>query len=199
MPGKRKPAPSDGDIIPRIEARADTGERGVANHGYDTDLVLWAEDQARALREAARTSSNHTIDWENVAEEIEALGRSEHSSLANYIGTVIEHLARLEASPASEPRIKWQETILRTRRDIQRLLKNNPGLVSGIDNVIEEEHAAALELVSRVLALYDETPLVPVHDLQYTTEQVLENWWPPPGHRPETEPRPTGARRRRRQ
>jgi uncharacterized protein DUF29 len=38
---------------------------------YDQDLVLWAEEQGRALRAAARAGWNAPIDWENVAEEIE--------------------------------------------------------------------------------------------------------------------------------
>ena len=74
MAEKRKP--DDGGIIDHIEARADTGERHVIDHGYNTDLARWAEGQAAALRAAAGTSSNQSIDWENVAEEIEALGKS---------------------------------------------------------------------------------------------------------------------------
>ena len=64
-------------IIPYMEARADTGGVGVISRGYNDDLVLWAEDQAFALRNAARVVPNLAIDWENIAEEIEALGRSE--------------------------------------------------------------------------------------------------------------------------
>jgi hypothetical protein len=65
-----KHTPTDGGgIIARIEARADTGERRVIDHGYNTDLARWAENQAAALRAAAGTSSDQSIDWENVAEE----------------------------------------------------------------------------------------------------------------------------------
>ena len=87
---------------------------------------MWAEGQAHALRVAAATASNLGVDWANVAEEIEAVARSERSALANNIATVIEHLAKLEASPAIEPRIGWQETILRARATIQELLETSP-------------------------------------------------------------------------
>ena len=46
------------------------------DQGYDTDLALWAESQARALRAASRASTNLPIDWENVAEEIVSSGQS---------------------------------------------------------------------------------------------------------------------------
>jgi len=74
---------------------------------YDTDLLLWSEEQARALRAAAREGSNAPIDWEHVAEEIESLGAAERRALASHIGTVIEHLLKLQASPATAPERGW--------------------------------------------------------------------------------------------
>ena len=44
---------------------------------YDQDLVAWSHQQAAALRAAARTGSDQLVDWENLAEEIEDLGRSQ--------------------------------------------------------------------------------------------------------------------------
>ena len=63
---------------------------------YDQDLVLWSEEQGRALRAAAGAGWNAPIDWENVAEEIESLGRSERHALASHIALVIEHLLNLQ-------------------------------------------------------------------------------------------------------
>jgi hypothetical protein len=34
----------------------------MSHSGYEDDLALWAEDQARALRKAARSASNLSID-----------------------------------------------------------------------------------------------------------------------------------------
>jgi hypothetical protein len=42
---------------------------------YDQDLYAWSEDQARLLK--ARSSAG--LDWDNLAEEIRTLGRSERS------------------------------------------------------------------------------------------------------------------------
>jgi hypothetical protein len=60
-------------------------------------------EQARMLRAAADAGWNAPIDWVNVAEEIESLGRSERHARVSHIGIVIEHLLKLQASPATEP------------------------------------------------------------------------------------------------
>jgi Domain of unknown function DUF29 len=44
---------------------------------YERDFVAWTEEQAARIRAAAGTQLNLPIDWENVAEEIESLGRSD--------------------------------------------------------------------------------------------------------------------------
>ena len=76
---------------------------------YDTDTVLWSERQADLLRRvAAGERVNDQVDWENVAEEIDSAGRSQRLALASYVGLVLEHLMKLEASPAIEPRRGWR-------------------------------------------------------------------------------------------
>jgi hypothetical protein len=151
------------------------------NDLYDTDLLQWSEHQAGLLRRraAGELINEAELDWPHVAEEIEALGKSERSALASRIGTIIEHLAKLETSPALAPRIGWQETVLRARADIDEILDSSPSLRPTLDAVVARQHLRALRLVASVLALYGETPRVPLDGLQYRTEQVLGPWLPP--------------------
>jgi len=148
------------------------------NHLYDTDLARWSEQQAALLRRraAGELINDAEFDWPNVAEEIEVLGRSERSALASRIATIIEHLARLVVSPATEPRAGWQETILRARADIEDILKSNPSLRPTLDAVVAHQHA--LRLVEGVMSLYDETPRIPLEGIRYQTDQVLGPWLP---------------------
>src|SRR5262249_9612563 len=67
---------------------------------YDEDFLVWSRQQAKALRSAARGSSNQTLDWQNLAEEIEDLGKRERRELASRVSTIIEHLIKLARSPA---------------------------------------------------------------------------------------------------
>jgi hypothetical protein len=150
----------------------------MADHGYDTDLVLWAEDQARALRDAASAASNLPIDWENVAEEIEALGKNQSRELASRISTVLIHLLKLQVSPAIEPRAAWRETVREQRSGIDRVLADAPSLRRTIAVVIQDELAGARERVQDALADYREQPRVDIAQVGFTEEQVVGRWFP---------------------
>ena len=77
---------------------------------YDEDFVRWTEEQAAALRRAkslpagGRGRSSLALDWENLAEEIESLGKSDRRELRSQITRILRHLLKLEFSPAAEPR-----------------------------------------------------------------------------------------------
>src|SRR6266481_4957529 len=69
---------------------------------YDEDIVAWSKQQAEALRSAAHAGSNLQLDWENLAEEIEDLGVSQRSAVGSYVMRIIQHLVKLDHSPAVE-------------------------------------------------------------------------------------------------
>jgi len=145
---------------------------------YDQDLVLWSEEQARALRAAANEGWNAPIDWEHVAEEIESLGRSERHALASHIGVVIEHLLKLQASPATDPARGWRDTIRRARGEIERLLEESPSLRREVAGLIGRETPRARALVGANFRDYDEQPLADIDAVTYTEAQVLGDWLP---------------------
>jgi Domain of unknown function DUF29 len=66
---------------------------------YDRDFVLWTEEQAAALRRAK--ASNLPLDWENLAEEIESLGKSDRREIASQIRRILHHLLKMEDRSAS--------------------------------------------------------------------------------------------------
>ena len=89
---------------------------------YDTDFVLWSEQQAALLRRmAVGLPINAAPDWDNIAEEIESLGKSDRRELINRIVVLLDHLMRL-ASPAHDPRRGWRSTVAEQRRRIAQLL-----------------------------------------------------------------------------
>jgi hypothetical protein len=147
---------------------------------YDTDVLSWSEHQGALLRRrAAGELVNDTdLDWPNIAEEIESLGRSERSALRSHIATVIEHLIKLQASPATDPRNGWKETINRARDDIERALVDSPSMRGLIGKMIADETARSARLVARSLALYAEQPRLDIAALTFTEDQVLGDWFP---------------------
>lgn len=145
---------------------------------YRTDLALWAAQQAGALRSAARERHNVPVDWENVAEEIESLGASERRALASHVRTVVEHLMKLEASPAADPRNGWIATILRARDDIEEVLRASPSLRREVAAIIERQVIQSRRVVRLELSQWDEAARVDFGRLTYKEDQVLGDWLP---------------------
>ena len=145
---------------------------------YDQGLVLWSDEQARALRAAANTGWNAPIDWENVAEEIESLGRSDRRALASHIAVVIEHLLKLQRSAAVEPARGWKDTIRRARNEIERLLAESPSLRRDIVALVTKELPRARTMAHANFQDYGEQRLIDIGKVAYTEDQVLGDWMP---------------------
>ncbi len=142
---------------------------------YDEDFLLWTEREAGLLRTAARRS-NEPLDWDNLVEEVESLGRSQVTELRRRIGRIIEHLLKPEFSPAMEPRRGWAESVLRQRREVARLLEGSPSLRPRLPEIVSDEAEGTAELVATILEGYDEPAAagtVRAHGGRYTVEQVL--------------------------
>jgi hypothetical protein len=147
---------------------------------YDTDILNWSEHQADLLRRraAGELVNEAELDWPNIAEEIESLGQSERSKLRNLIGTVIEHLIKLQASPAIEPRNGWKETIDRARDDIDLLMQDSPSLRRFVVSMIADGTRRSGRRAARSLERFGEQPRVEIDSLAFTEDQVLGDWFP---------------------
>ena len=150
---------------------------------YDTDFYDWTQEQSRRLREAASERINLPIDWENVAEEIESLGKSDLREVVSHLARVIEHLLKLEYSPAVEPRRGWSESVNHHRGDVELRLAQSPSLRP----CLQREFATCWRL-GRRYALDSlasdgiEETIVP-KKAPYTVEQVLDlDWFPTNRH-----------------
>jgi len=147
---------------------------------YDTDIMVWSEQQAGLLRRraAGELVNEAELDWLNVAEEIESLGKAAVRELANRVSTILIHLMKLQASPAIDPRIGWFETVREQRDELERLLKDAPSLRRTVPAVINEELGRARKRVRAALADYDEQPCADLDSLMFTEDQVLSDWFP---------------------
>lgn len=90
---------------------------------YEQDVVAWAEQQARLLREGRFEQ----LDIEHIAEEIEDVGKSEQRELANPMALLLSHLIKWQRQ--SERRgASWEISIRNQRRGISRRLEETPSL-----------------------------------------------------------------------
>lgn len=90
---------------------------------YDADFYTWAMDQA----DAARRRSANEMDWDNLAEELETLGRSEKRELYSRYVILLHHLLKWRYQPKRRSR-SWEVSIRNARDDLDRHMRDNPGL-----------------------------------------------------------------------
>jgi hypothetical protein len=148
---------------------------------YDQDFVAWSKQQAEALRSAARSGANQSLDWENLAEEIEDLGKSARRELQSQIRRIVRHLLELQYSPAKEPRRGWAESIVDARAEIEDLLEVSPSLRTGLDRDVERQTQRGINLALRDLGRQQEidpAATARMRATSYTEEQILGDWFP---------------------
>jgi Domain of unknown function DUF29 len=102
---------------------------------YDDDILLWSEQQAAAIRRlsAGRLVPND-LDIENVAEEIESVGRSELAALESYIVQIFVHLMKLRAEPAG-PLRHWRSEIVAFHGSMMRRFAPSMRQRIGLDDL----------------------------------------------------------------
>jgi hypothetical protein len=148
---------------------------------YDEDFVAWTEQQAEALRAAAQGGTNQPLDWGNLAEEIESLGKSDRRELRSQIYRIIRHLAKLEFSLATEPRGGWRESVRDGRKQAELVLADSPSLKPQLDQFVSEESPGATKRAVADLGEFGEVDPATQRALgqtRYTVDQVLGDWFP---------------------
>ena len=105
---------------------------------YETDAYTWALRQSDALRRRAVEE----IDWDNVAEEIESVGKTEARELESRLRVLLLHLLKWRHQPEGRCR-SWQASIVVQRDDISRHLAENPGLKPRRDELLSASYRAA--------------------------------------------------------
>ena len=92
---------------------------------YDGDYYGWTQQQAAHLRRGRMDR----VDLENLAEEIEPLGKSQESELSSRYKVLCLHLLKQIVQPQRDDR-SWEATIAEQRASIAVNLRKNPGLKS---------------------------------------------------------------------
>ena len=90
---------------------------------YECDYYTWALVNAAAIRERRLED----VDLDNVAAEIEDLGKSQESALEGHLKVLLLHLLKLQYQPRRTTR-SWQLTVKEQRLALRKVLRRNPGL-----------------------------------------------------------------------
>lgn len=75
---------------------------------YDCDFVGWTEAQAERLRRLARGERVNDVDWDNLIEEVEALGRTELRAVVSLMQRALEHGMKIVGYPGNPAERHWR-------------------------------------------------------------------------------------------
>lgn len=140
---------------------------------YNHDFYAWTQQQAALLRD----QKTPALDYANLAEEIESLGRSEKRELGNRLHILVMHLLKWRYQPQGHAEShSWEDTIWHQRTQIMLLLEESPSLRREIPVRLARHYPLARRDAAREtrlpLATFPETCL-------WTVEQILhEDFWP---------------------
>ena len=105
---------------------------------YERDFYSWLMEQARLLREGRWEA----VDRENLAEEIESLGREQFNKLESALRVLLIHILKWDHQPARRSR-SWTLSIREQRLELEDVLADNPGLRPRIAEALARAHRKA--------------------------------------------------------
>ena len=138
---------------------------------YEADYWAWTQQQAEALRKR----SGNELDWDLLAQELDALGATEERELRSRYIVLIAHLPKWAFQLERRSR-SWTNTIATQRDDIAMHLRRNPGLKGNEEETFLGAYANARRQASTEADLdLDIFPAAP----PFSKEQAKDEDWLP--------------------
>jgi Domain of unknown function DUF29 len=150
---------------------------------YEEDFYAWTRDQAKALRRLADQSWNGPLDLLHLAEEVEDLGMQARNAVRSQLERAIEHLLKLEYSPAVDPRAGWLNSVDDARARIEDAM--TPTIRRDAKAVLSTLYDRARRRVARDLAARgeaDAAQALPAACPYAFNDLLADEWWPANRH-----------------
>ena len=108
----------------------------------DDDFYAWLLDQATLLRSRRFNS----VEWDAVAEELEAMAAKERRDLVGQLRTVLTHLLKWQYSAARRSESSWRDSIVRARQDAMEILDDSRTLKNELPTHVNKAYRQARSL-----------------------------------------------------
>nr|VFJ92292.1 MAG: protein of unknown function DUF29 [Candidatus Kentron sp. H]VFJ93209.1 MAG: protein of unknown function DUF29 [Candidatus Kentron sp. H]VFK00073.1 MAG: protein of unknown function DUF29 [Candidatus Kentron sp. H] len=136
---------------------------------YERDFHAWANRQATLLRAGDFLAA----DMDNIAEEIEGMGRREKREVVNRLKILLVHLLKWQYQPAFRGR-GWALTIKEQRKELDLHLLDNPSLKSQLPQSMMDAYELAVIRAEKETGLESFPAVCP-----YGFDEVMdEGFWP---------------------
>ncbi len=105
---------------------------------YNQDFYAWTQSTAQLLK----SQRWGEVDWANLIEEVESMGRAEKNALKSNLRVVLMHLLKYKYQTEKRSR-SWLATITEHRQRIEDELSDSPSLKAYLEEVFEQTYAQA--------------------------------------------------------
>jgi hypothetical protein len=133
---------------------------------YETDYLKWIDTTIDQLKQ----QNYADIDWENLIDEIEDMGRSARKGFRSSLVILLTHLLKWQFQPERRSN-SWKASIVEHRRRILEDLEESPSFKPYLEQVFAKCYEAAIDQASAETGLPEST--FP-RSCPYTFAQVLE-------------------------
>lgn len=146
-----------------VETKLEANQKNL----YQTDYYQWI----KTTLDNMRSQDYESIDWDNLIEEVEDMGRRERRSLESNLVVILLHLLKWDYQPNKRTG-SWRRSILEHRRRICRALKDSPSLKPYLAEIFPECYSDAVKQASAETGLpVEKFPL----SCPYSLSTVLED------------------------
>ncbi|HHP7232749.1 MAG TPA: DUF29 domain-containing protein [Xenococcaceae cyanobacterium] len=135
------------------------------NQLYEQDFCLWVENTVNLLKQ----KKFNNIDWKNLIEEIESLGKSERNALKSNLRVLLRHLLKWQYQPNKRSN-SWNYTISEHSIRITEALADSPSLKAYFTDIWQNCYSNARNLAAKETGL--DINLFPV-DCPFSQEEIL--------------------------
>jgi Domain of unknown function DUF29 len=111
---------------------------------YNKDFYAWALHSAELIREGKFSE----LDVENLAEELESMGKSERRELISRLAILIAHLLKWQFQPERRCN-SWKYTIEEQQLKVTELLEESPSLKYELETKLSDAYKQAVLIAAK--------------------------------------------------
>ena len=145
---------------------------------YERDFYAWTFEQADVLRR--RAAGANALDWENLAEEVESLGREQLNACESLLRQIVRHFWKIATADEGQLHAvqHWRLEIIEFRLQIEAKLTPTLRLR------LQEDAAEVIDRQLRAFKQLDRSLAADWRSDPPSLDQCLaEDWFPQPGAR----------------
>jgi hypothetical protein len=132
---------------------------------YNSDILIWSEHQAELLcrRAAGELVNDAEMDWRNIAEEIDDVGRSQLHSVESLLVQALRHMLKAEAWPLSRDAPNWRVDAIDFRRQARRRFVPSMRQKVDMTDLFADALAAMPKTIDGQIAWHADSPTDDAH------------------------------------